>query len=136
MCRPLVFGFLGALVLSGCAIGGDSPGPVVQLPARSDSVQNIEVKRDSVWNASLRTFYLTVDGRDVAKLRAGRHVTFGLENGEYILGVRCPNERWQGLDMIEKWVLVEHEIDVIEPGERFYIHIAPSVADGCRIYQR
>ena len=79
-------------------------------------------------------FYLTVDGKDIARMPVGRRVTFGLEQGEHIIGVRCPRLKNPG-SLLEEWFLIERQIRVIESDETIHFYIAPGGNKGCHIDQ-
>lgn len=77
------------VALSSCISVGDKPQELGVLPSRSDGSQNVLVTRKSRFGGGATSMFLTVDGVDIAKLRNGDSVKFGLESGNYVIGIRC-----------------------------------------------
>jgi len=112
--------------LCGCASIGDKPGEIAALPSRTDGVQNILVARKSQFKGAATSLFLTVNGVDVAKLRNGDSVRFGLEPGKYEVGVRCYTSQFPGL---LEWRHRVREIVVRDDS----VELSIVVAAGCRI---
>ena len=109
-------------LLSGCVSIGDKPGEIAALPSRTDGVQNIVVTRDSGFIGSGNRWYLTVNDIDVARLRNGDSIRFGLEPGNHDVGVRCPNSQLPGL---LDWTHRVREIVVSDDSAELSITVAP-----------
>jgi hypothetical protein len=121
----------------GCTAGGAAPGQLVTLPSRVDGVENVHVIRDKSWLGASRRFYLTVNGEDVAKLKNGDVVRFGLESGDHTIGIRCPRmpEGPRQIIPVDEWHLEESVITVQEP-EITEVHVGTEVHLGMRCYVR
>ncbi|MBM2854452.1 MAG: hypothetical protein HW417_1380 [Steroidobacteraceae bacterium] len=88
-----------AIALAGCAIQASNPQlkhdtvppkRVMGLPPAKDPAASatVHVMRDSQIAGSAMNTVLTIDGEDAARIRDGEEVTFSLEPGEHLLGLK------------------------------------------------
>ena len=113
------------VLLSGCATGR---GQVNPFPTITDSSQTskIIVNRDSAFMGGAQTYTLTVDGQDIYMLRSGDEISFQINPGEHLLGVKC-HGGWQVTGNFSE---IAQEM---KPNSMYRFKIIPDMSRGCRI---
>ncbi|MEM9689126.1 MAG: hypothetical protein AAF917_06590 [Pseudomonadota bacterium] len=77
-------------LLGACAgPGATQTAESAALPQRADGVENISISRDHPENGIAATLSVTVNGETIGELRRGDSMNFGLEAGEYDVGLTC-----------------------------------------------
>lgn len=108
----------GAALFTGCA----PLRHVVSMDENSSST-NVSIIRNYNYIQGGYHFWPTVDGQDIAGLLPRQHVSFRVQPGHHVLGVRCYGGLWP------KWWHDEVEIDLTTNENRYFL-ITPYIL-GC-----
>jgi hypothetical protein len=132
-CGLSIFGLLAACTYQLAS----KPGELAGLPQREDGIENIKVQRDHSRGipglpgvGDSTTMYVTVNGKDVATLRAGGSVKFGLAEGQYTIGIRCSKSD----GIFVKWKHKEISVQVGEnPVDIFASYVGMGSLETCTL---
>jgi hypothetical protein len=132
-CGLPIFGLLAACTYQFAS----KPGELAGLPQREDGFENGKIQRDysprvgpigGVGDST--TMYVTVNGKDIATLRAGGSVKFGLAEGQYTIGIRCSKSD----GILVRWKHNEISVEVGEnPVEIFASYIGMGTIETCTL---
>lgn len=111
-----------AFVLAGCVPVGEVPQAMVSPPQIESRPPNVMLYRRPAFFLDGKPLFVTIDGKDVAKIKVGERLELGLGQGSHAVGLRCASTEGA---FVREWRLAEFAIEIADETEQRFVELGP-----------